>query len=131
MGQNNQKYRLQYWATRSSVRLFTRSLALLSHSLAPPYLLRLLRSLVRSLTHFAHSLARGTVNYSMANYSVFFFYSDPQCIAESHKKRFRYIFMPILSISRSCPVFHATLYSLLPLQALFARNGIFIQFLRR
>ena len=31
-----------------------------------------LRSLIRSLAHFAHSLARGTVNYQMAILSVFF-----------------------------------------------------------
>ena len=41
------------------------SLAPLTHSFAPHYSLRSrasLRSLVRSLAHFAHSLARGTVN---------------------------------------------------------------------
>ena len=41
-----------------------------------PYSLRpraLLRSLVRSLAHFAHSLARGTVNDEAAVLSVFFF----------------------------------------------------------
>ena len=42
MGQNNQEYRLNYWATRSSVR------------------------------SFAHSLACGTVNDWMAILSVFF-----------------------------------------------------------
>ena len=41
VGQNNQKYRLKYWATRSSVC---------------PHC-----SLLRLLAHFAHSLARGTV----------------------------------------------------------------------
>ena len=39
MGQNNQGYRLEYWATRSSFR-------------------SLLAPLTRSLTHFAHSLVR-------------------------------------------------------------------------
>ena len=48
MGQNNQKSRCKYWATRSSVR---------SH---------------RSLAHFAHSLARGTVIYQIVILSVFF-----------------------------------------------------------
>ena len=51
MGQNNQEYRLEYWATRSSI---------CSH-----------RSLVHSLAHFTHSLAHGTVNYKMAIHSVF------------------------------------------------------------
>ena len=49
MVENSQEYGLKYWATRSSVRL-----------------------LVRSLAHFAHSLARGTVNHWMAILSVFF-----------------------------------------------------------
>ena len=55
--------------------LFARSLAPLTHSLAPHYLLRLraaLRSLAYSLAPFVHSLARGTVNDEMAIYSVFF-----------------------------------------------------------
>ena len=50
MGQNNQEYRFEYWATRSSDHSFPRSLA-----------------------HFTHSLACGTVIDLMANYSVFFF----------------------------------------------------------
>ena len=56
-------------------RLFPHSLAPLTHSLAPDCSLRSrppLRSLVRSLAHFAHSLARGTVNGWMAILSVFF-----------------------------------------------------------
>ena len=59
-----------------------RSFALLTCSLAPPYLLcshAPLCSLVCLLAHFAHSLARGTVNDSMAIYSVFFVYSGPKC----------------------------------------------------
>ena len=48
VGQINKKYRLKYWATRSSVRSFART------------------------AHFAHSLARGKVNYQMAILSVFF-----------------------------------------------------------
>ena len=56
-------------------RPFTRSLAPFTHFLAPDCSLRSrppLRSLVRSLAHFGHSLARGKVNYKMAILSVFF-----------------------------------------------------------
>ena len=66
MGQNNQE---------PLARPLIRSLAPLTHSLAPDCSLRSrppLRSLVRSLAHFAHSLARGTVNDWMAILSVFF-----------------------------------------------------------
>ena len=48
MVDNSQEYRLKYWATRSSVRAFART------------------------AHFAHSLARGTVNDWIAILSVFF-----------------------------------------------------------
>ena len=61
-------------------RPFARSLAPLTRSLAPDSTLRSrppLRSLVRSLGHFAHSLARGTVNDWMAIFSVSFFYLGP------------------------------------------------------
>ena len=54
---------------------FARLLAPLTRSLAPDCSLRLcplLHSLVCSLTHFAHSLACGTVNDLMAIYTVFF-----------------------------------------------------------
>ena len=54
---------------------FACSLAPLTCSLAPDCSLHShppLRSLVRSLAHFAHSLARGTVNDWMAILSVFF-----------------------------------------------------------
>ena len=54
---------------------FARLLALLTRLLALDCLLRSrppLRSLVRSLAYFAHSLARGTVNDWMAILSVFF-----------------------------------------------------------
>ena len=52
MGQNNQKYRLKYWATRSSVRSFART----AHSFACSALLALLVRLA-ALTHLlAHSL---------------------------------------------------------------------------
>ena len=54
------------WSTGPLARPLTRSLAPLTRSLAPHYSLRShapLRSLVRSLTHFARSLARGEVNY--------------------------------------------------------------------
>ena len=50
-----------------------RSLALLTHSLAPPCSLRLrapLRSLVCSLAHFAHSLARGKVYDLMSQFHL-------------------------------------------------------------
>ena len=81
VGQNSQDLGRKYWASRSSVHSFARTahsfagsalLALLAHSvaltrsLAPDCLLRSrppLRSLIRSLAHFAHSLARGKVNY--------------------------------------------------------------------
>ena len=60
---------------RSLVRSFARSLAPLTSLLVPHYSLcprTPLRSLACSLTHYAHSLARGTVNDRMAIYSVFF-----------------------------------------------------------
>ena len=59
-------------------RPFVRSIAPLTRSLAPDCSLRLSsppRSLVRSLAHFAHSLAPGTVNDWMAILSVFFLFS--------------------------------------------------------
>ena len=62
-------------STGPLARPFARSLAPLTHSLAPDCSLRSrppLRSLVRSLAHFAHSLAHGTVNNWMAILSVFF-----------------------------------------------------------
>ena len=65
MADNSQEYRLEYWATRLSIRSFAHSLAPLPRSLALDCSLRSrppLRSLVRSLAHFAHSLARGKVN---------------------------------------------------------------------
>ena len=71
MVDNSQEYRLKYWATRSSIRSFTRT----AHSFACFGLLRSrppLHSLVCSLAHFAHSLARGTVNDWLAVLSVFF-----------------------------------------------------------
>ena len=78
----NQKSRRKYWATRSSVRSFARtapsfarSLAPLPRSLALHYLLRSRapqRSLIRSVAHSAHSLAREKVNDWMAIHSVFF-----------------------------------------------------------
>ena len=62
MVENSQKYRLKYWATRSSVRSFART----THSFACSVLLALLArsaALTRSLAHLAHSLAHGTVIY--------------------------------------------------------------------
>ena len=55
MGQNNQEYRLGYWATRLSVRSFA------------------------CTAHFTHSLARRKVNDWMAIYSKCFSYSGPLC----------------------------------------------------
>ena len=55
----------QEYSTRPLARPFARSLAALTHLLASDCSLRscpLLRSLVRSLAHFAHSLAHGKVN---------------------------------------------------------------------
>ena len=90
VGQINQKPRRKYRATPSSVRSFARTAHLfacstlfallacstaLIHSLAPPYSLSSrapLRLVVRSLVHFAHSLAHGTVNDWMAILCVFF-----------------------------------------------------------
>ena len=75
MVQKDQKSRFKFWATRSSVRSFVRTI----HSFACCALLALLarpaaltRSLVRSLAHF---LARGTVNDWIANLSVPFPFS--------------------------------------------------------
>ena len=61
--------------TDGSTGPLARLLAPLTRSLAADGSLRLrppLRSLARSLAHFAHSLARGTVNDWMAILSVFF-----------------------------------------------------------
>ena len=74
MVQISQESRRKYWVTRSSVRSFART----AHSLACSGLLALLAllapsaALTRSLAHFAHSLARGTVNDWMAILSAFF-----------------------------------------------------------
>ena len=67
VGQNNQEYRLEYWATCSSVRLFTCSAHLFAYSLrsCPP-----LYSLPHLLANFAHSLACGKVT---AIFFVLFF----------------------------------------------------------
>ena len=62
---------MEYWATRSSARSFART----AHSFACSGLLSSLApsaALTQSLAQFAHSLARGTVNYWIAIYSVFF-----------------------------------------------------------
>ena len=69
--EKRKEHRCKYWATRSSVRLFART----AHSLACSGLLASLRSLICSLAHFAHSLARGKVNDWMALLSVFFLFS--------------------------------------------------------
>ena len=61
-------------STGPLARPFAHLLAPLTRSLAPDCSLRSrppLCSLVRSLAHFAHSLARWTVIYYMANLSVF------------------------------------------------------------
>ena len=68
------------WSTGPLAHPFARSLASLTPSLAPHYSLRSrppLRSLVRSLAHFAHSLARGKVNFRWLFCLCFFFYSGP------------------------------------------------------
>ena len=57
MVENSQEYRLQYWATRSSVGSFART----AHSFACSGLLASLAPSA-ALAHFAHSLARGAVN---------------------------------------------------------------------
>ena len=62
-------------STGPLARPFARSLTLLTRSLAPDCSLCSrppLRSLVRSLSHFTHCLARGTVNDWMAILPVFF-----------------------------------------------------------
>ena len=64
---------------------FAHSLAPLTRLLAPDCSLRSrppLRSLVPSLAHFAHSLARGTVNDWMAILSVFFSIFDHSAVKE-------------------------------------------------
>ena len=60
MGQNDHESRLEYWASRSSVRSH-RSLGCLLHP----------TRFARSLAHLAHSLARGKVNDWMV--ILFFF----------------------------------------------------------
>ena len=69
---------------------FARSLAPLACSLAPHYspcLRAPLRSLVCSLAHFAHSLARGKEDDWMAIFSVFFSFLDHSARAPSVFKR--------------------------------------------
>ena len=70
VGQINQKPRQKYWATRSSICLF----ACTTHSFACSALLALLTCSVALTCSLAHSLALGTVNNSMAIYSVFFLF---------------------------------------------------------
>ena len=72
-------------STGPLARPFARSLAPLTRSLAPDCSLRSrppLRSLVRSLAHFTHSLARGTVIDWMAILSVFFPVFDHSAILD-------------------------------------------------
>ena len=67
-------------STGPLARPFARLLTPLTRSLAPDCLLRSrppLRSLVRSLALFAHSLARGNVNDWMAIFLCFFFHFGP------------------------------------------------------
>ena len=69
-------------STGPLARPFAHSLAPLTRSLATDCSLRSRpplrsRSLVRSLAHFAHSLARGKGNYWLAILSVFFFHFRP------------------------------------------------------
>ena len=65
------------WCTGPLACPFARSLAPLTHLLALHYSLR---SLVRLLAHFAHSLTRGTVNYWLAILSVFFSIFDHSAV---------------------------------------------------
>ena len=65
-------------STGPLARPFARLLAPLTRSLAPDCSLRSrppLRSLVCSLAHFAHSLARGKVYFSMSQYPLFLTHS--------------------------------------------------------
>ena len=90
VGQNNKEYRLEYWATRSS--LLARSFACTTHLFACSALLAsLARSAAhtRSLAQLAHSRAHGTVIDYMTIYFVFFFYSGPQCGVFSLPRRCR------------------------------------------
>ena len=81
VGQNDQKSKLKYWATRLSIRSFVCtarcSLVCMLHTTHFACLPRCAHSLARllacSLTHFAHFQARREVIYWMAIYSVFFF----------------------------------------------------------
>ena len=73
MVENSQEYRLKYWATRSSVRSFART------------------------AHFAHSLARGTVNDWMAILSELFSIIDHSGKEETQKRRYGDIGLPSYS----------------------------------
>ena len=82
-------------STGPLARPFARSLAPLTRSLAPDCSLRSrppLRSPVRSLAHFAHSLARGTVNDWMAILSVCFSIIDHSAMvylsSDQHASRY-------------------------------------------
>ena len=75
-------------STGPLARLLAHSLAPLTHSLAPDCSLLSrppLHSLVRSLAHLAHSLARGKVNDWMVIYSVFF-YLFCTIVSGSHRR---------------------------------------------
>ena len=79
-------------STGPLARPFACLLAPLTRSLAPDCSLRSrppLRSLIRSLAHFAHSLARGTVNDWMAILSVFFSIFDHSALTNLEELLFR------------------------------------------
>ena len=87
MGQNSQELGRKYWATCSSVCSFART----THSFACFKLLASLApsaALTRSLAHFAHSLARGTVNDWMAILSVFFPIFDHSALKKTFKDKY-------------------------------------------
>ena len=86
-------------STGPLARPFAHSLAPLTRLLAPDCSLRSrppLRSLVHSLAHFTHSLARGTVNDWMDSLSVFFSIFDHRVSVTGTKVRRRFYVSSLL-----------------------------------
>ena len=95
-------------STGPLARPFARSLAPLTRSLAPHNSLRsraVRRLFIRLLAHFAHSLARGKVNYKMAILSVFFPFFDHSDLRYSFQnlEGQRIIFLPHLQVGKKVP----------------------------
>ena len=82
------------WSTAPITRLFAHSLAPLTHSLALDCPLRsrpLLCSLVHSLAHFAHSLARGTVNDKMSQNDLVLSHSGLADLQDDNSTRTKFL----------------------------------------